>query len=151
MTKYFALSNKKTEYTSMDQVNNFAALKAVVEDMQANKDALGIKGVFASTSLAVGEQWRWQTHLANLPLYYEFKDNTSFDNTVLAGLAANEVAFKYSDNYKNTFDLYINNSCTEKGLLGAKTVNDSMAEFALGQCAMVRTVTGHGHRSTKLK
>ncbi len=138
MNKYFALSNKATEYTSMDQINNFAALKAVVEDMTANKDALGIKGVFASTSMAAGEQWRWQTHLANLPLYFEFKDNTAYDNTVLAGLASNEIEFKYNENYKNIFDLYVNNSATEKGLLGSKTVNDSMAEFALGQCAMVQ-------------
>lgn len=138
MDKYFALADKATTYASMAEVNTFAALKAVVEDMTAHKDALGIQGVFASTSLTAGEQWRWQTHLANLPLYYEFKDNTAFDNTVLAGLAADEIDFKYGDNYKNIFDLYINNSCTEKGLLGSKTVNDSMAEFALGQCAMVQ-------------
>jgi raffinose/stachyose/melibiose transport system substrate-binding protein len=138
MSKYFALSNKATEYTSMDQINNFAALKAVTEDMTKNKDALGIKGVFASTSLTAGEQWRWHTHLLNLPLYYEFSENKDFNNTVSAGLAANEVQFKYSDNFKNIFDLYINNSCTEKGLLGGKTVNDSMVEFALGQCAMVQ-------------
>ena len=43
--------------------------------MEANKDALGIQGVFASTSMASGNAWRWETHLANLPLYYEFKDD----------------------------------------------------------------------------
>ena len=63
--KYFALPNKATSYTSMEEVNNYAALKAVVEDMQANKEALGIEGVFASTSLKAGEDWRWQTHLLN--------------------------------------------------------------------------------------
>ncbi len=138
MNKYFALADKATSYKSMDEINNFAALKAVVEDMTAHKDALGIKGVFASTSLGAGDQWRWQTHLANLPLYYEFKDNTAYDNTVLAGLAANEIEFKYAENYKNIFDLYIDNSASAKGLLGSKTVNDSMAEFALGQVAMVQ-------------
>ncbi|HHV11331.1 MAG TPA: ABC transporter substrate-binding protein [Clostridiales bacterium] len=138
MNQYFALADKATSYKSMDEINNFAALKAVVEDMTAHKDALGIKGVFASTSLGAGDQWRWQTHLANLPLYYEFKDNAAYDNTVLAGLAANEIEFKYAENYKNIFDLYINNSATAKGLLGSKTVNDSMAEFALGQVAMVQ-------------
>lgn len=138
MNKYFALADKATSYASMDEINNFAALKAVVEDMTAHADALGIQGVFASTSLTAGEQWRWQTHLANLPLYYEFKDNTAFDNTVLAGLAASEINFTYSENYKNIFDLYVNNSCTAPGLLGSKTVNDSMAEFALGQVAMVQ-------------
>lgn len=138
MNQYFALTDKATDITSMGQINNFDTLKAVVEDMTAHKDALGIKGVFASTSLSAGEQWRWQTHLANMPLYYEFKDNTSFDNSVLAGLAANEIEFKYADNYRNIFDLYVNNSSSQKGLLGSKTVNDSMAEFALGQAAMVQ-------------
>lgn len=138
MDKYFALTDRATTVASMAEVNNFTTLKAVVEDMQARKADLGIDGVFASTSMAAGEQWRWQTHLANLPLYYEFKDNTAFDNTVLAGLAANEIEFKYAENFKNVFDLYTNNSCVEKGLLGAKTVNDSMADFALGKCAMVQ-------------
>ncbi|WP_167954675.1 ABC transporter substrate-binding protein [Anaerosporobacter faecicola] len=138
MTKYFALTDRATTVASMDEINNFATLKAVVEDMQARKKDLGIDGVFASTSMAAGEQWRWQTHLANMPLYYEFKDNTEFDNTVLAGLAANEIEFKYAENFKNVYDLYTNNSCVEKGLLGAKSVNDSMADFALGKCAMVQ-------------
>ncbi len=136
MNKYFASANKATAFTSMDEVNNFAALKLVVEDMTALKDELGIQGVFASTSMAAGEQWRWQTHLLNLPLFYEFSDMGG--DTVLSGLAANEIGFTYGGNYKNIFDLYTNNSVTAKGLLSNKTVNDSMAEFALGQCAMVQ-------------
>ncbi len=138
MQKYFGLSDKAVAIKSASEIKNFSTLKAVVEDMTAKKDQLGIQGVFASTSLNQGEQWRWQTHLANLPLYYEFKDNKAFDSTVLAGLAANEIAFKYGSNFRNIFDLYINNSCTAKGLLGSKSVNDSMAEFALGQVAMVQ-------------
>lgn len=138
MQKYFALPDKAVAISSASEINNFDTLKAVVEDMTAKKDQLGIKGVFASTSLGAGEQWRWQTHLANLPLYYEFKDNTEFDNTVLAGLAADEVQFKYGDNFKNIFDLYTNNSVTKGALLGGKSVADSMAEFALGQAAMVQ-------------
>jgi raffinose/stachyose/melibiose transport system substrate-binding protein len=102
--------------------------------MTAKKDQLGIKGVFASTSLKPGEDWRWQTHLANVPIYYEFKNN-SID---LASDATKEVKFQYSNEYKNIFDLYINNSTTEPKLLGTKQVADSMAEFALGQCAMVQ-------------
>ncbi|SDM79944.1 ABC transporter substrate-binding protein [Acetanaerobacterium elongatum] len=138
MSKYFALPNKKAKVSSAAEINNFATLKEVVEDMTANAKALGIKGVFASTSLTTGEDWRWQTHLANIPFFYEFKENTAFPSTVLAGLDAKEIAFKYSDNYKNIFDLYTNNSCTKKGLLGSKSVDDSMAEFALGNVAMVQ-------------
>lgn len=130
MNKYFASENKTTSYSSMDDVNNFEALKAVVEDMQAMKGELGIEGVFASTSFSAGEDWRWQTHLANLPIHYEFKD---------AGVSDLEkIDFKYAENFKNIFDLYTNNSVTEKTLLATKTVDDSMGEFALGKCAMVQ-------------
>lgn len=138
MAKYFALPNKATKVNSMDEINNFATLKAVVEDMQANKDALGIKGVFASTSMAAGNQWRWQTHTVNVPLYKEFLDDAPNANPLATGLAQDTITFKYSDNYKNIMDLYTNNSLTAKTLLGAKTVDESMAEFALGQCAMVQ-------------
>lgn len=128
MQAYFAMDGAVA--TSMDEINNFDTLKAVVEDMQAKKDDLGIQGVFASTSLLPGEDWRWQTHLANIPITYEFKDKGVTD------LA--ELEFTHSDNFKNIFDLYINNSTCEPGLLGGKAVTDSMAEFALGECAMVQ-------------
>jgi raffinose/stachyose/melibiose transport system substrate-binding protein len=138
MSKYFALKDKKVKITSTTQIKSFATLKAVVSDMTAKKAKLGIAGVFGSTSLATGEQWRWQTHLLNIPFYYEFKENTKYSNTISAGLNAKTVSFKYGNNYKNIFDLYINNSCTSKKLLGSKSVNDSMDEFALGKCAMVQ-------------
>lgn len=132
--KYFALTNKSTEYKSMDEIKSFDALKAVVEDMQKNAEALGIEGVFASTSLKTGEDWRWQTHLANIPVYYEFEDK----NADLTSDETKTIDFKYADNFKKIFDLYINNSVTDKKKLGSKIVDESMAEFALGQCAMVQ-------------
>ena len=132
--KYFALPNKATKYKSMDEVNNFAALKEVCDDMQANKEALGIKGVFASTSLKAGEDWRWQTHLANLPVYYEFKNN----NVDLASDATKKISFQYDKEFKNIFDLYLNDSVIPAKNVGVKTVDNSMAEFALEECAMVQ-------------
>ena len=128
MDKYFAMDGAKA--ASIDEIKNFDTLKAVVEDMQSKAADLGIEGVFASTSLLPGEDWRWQTHLANVPVYYEYKDKGITDTDALE--------FTYSDNYKNIFDLYINNSCTAPGLLGSKSVDDSMAEFALGKAAMVQ-------------
>ncbi|MCI1965969.1 MAG: ABC transporter substrate-binding protein [Oscillospiraceae bacterium] len=138
MKKYFALSDKAVSIDSADQIKNFDTLKAVVEDMTKHKADLGIDGVFASTSLSTGEDWRWQTHLLNLPMYYEFKDADADKNTVVTGLASKEITFQYADQYKNIFDLYLNNSATKKGLLGSKSVDDSMAEFALGKVAMVQ-------------
>lgn len=128
MNKYFALSGAKA--TSMDEVNNYEKLSAVVKDMQARKAELGIDGVFASTSFAPGEDWRWQTHLMNLPIYYEYKDAKKSD--------MKEIKFSYADNYKDIFDLYVQNSCTEPALLGSKSVANSMSEFALGKVAMVQ-------------
>jgi raffinose/stachyose/melibiose transport system substrate-binding protein len=120
---------------SMADVNNFATLKAVVEDMTAKKAKLGIKGVFSSTSLKPGEDWRWQTHLADVPVFYEFRDNNIDIKNPAATMTIN---FQYADNFKNIFDLYLNNSTTPPTLLGSKSVDDSMAEFALGQSAMVQ-------------
>ncbi len=134
MDKYFALEDKGTDYKSMDEIVGFDALKAVVEDMQAHKADLGIDGVFASTSLKTGEDWRWQTHLANIPVYHEF----TAGNVDLTSDATKKIEFKYGENFKNIFDLYINNSVVEPKLLGTKKVDDSMAEFALGKCAMVQ-------------
>jgi raffinose/stachyose/melibiose transport system substrate-binding protein len=131
MRKYFALPNRAVKNISdAKQINNFAVLKSVVEDMSAHKAELGIGGVFGSTSFSPGEDWRWQTHLANLPVYFEYKAKNAGD---LAKLD-----LSYSANYKNIFDLYINNSITDRKLIGAKTVGDSMAEFALGKAAMVQ-------------
>ena len=138
MRKYFELPNKAVAISSADEINNFATLKAVVEDMQKNKDALGIKGVFASTSMSAGNQWRWQTHTVNVPLFYEYSEKAPSASPLMTGLNSSTFDFKYNENFKNLMDLYTNNSVTEKTLLGSKSVDGSMAEFALGQCAMVQ-------------
>ena len=132
--KYFALKNRDTTFTSMDEINNFEKLSALVEDMQRHSKELGIDGVFASTSMKAGDDWRWQTHLTNLPIYYEFKKN----KTDLTSDETKKISFEYAENFKNIFDLYLNNSVTDRKTVGTKTVTDSMAEFALEKCAMVQ-------------
>ena len=136
--KYFALETKNTDLTSMEQVNSFEKFKALVEDMTKHKKELGIDGVFASTSFSPGNQWRWNTHLLNIPFHYEMDEADDYENSTLAGLGETDFAFNYNDAYKNIFDLYLANSVTEKKLIGSKSVNDSMAEFALGKAAMVQ-------------
>ena len=134
MDKYFALENRSTSVSDLSEIRSFETLSAVVEDMTAHKEALGIRGVFASTSLSPGEDWRWHTHLANVPIYYEFEDA----GTDLTGDTVGEISLKYSDHFRRIFDLYLQNSVTDPKLLGSKQVADAMAEFALGQCAMVQ-------------
>ncbi len=133
--RYFALTNRKTTYNSMDEIKSFEALKAVVEDMTAHKAELGIEGVFAATSLKSGEDWRWHTHLANLPIYKEFEDKGIEWS---ADKGTDTIDFTYAQNFKNLFDLYINNSTVKPSLLGSYQVADSMAEFATGKCVMVQ-------------
>ena len=137
MDKYFALKDKAVTISKAEEITNFKLLKEVVEDMTKHKQELGIDGVFASTSMSGGEQWRWTTHLLNMPVYYEMKD-ISDDSAITSAYSAKNIDFKYSENFKNIFDLYVNNSTTEKGLLSGKSVENSMAEFALGKAAMVQ-------------
>ena len=128
LNKYFAMEGAKA--TSVDEIKGFDKLKEVVEDMQAKKADLGIDGVFASTSLAPGEDWRWQTHLANYPVFYEYRDDKVDD--------LKEIKLTYSDNYKQIFDLYLANSTVSPTEATAKQVTDSMSEFALGKAAMIQ-------------
>lgn len=150
MEKYFALKDKAVSISKAEEITSFKLLKEVVEDMTKHKQELGIDGVFASTSMSGGEQWRWTTHLLNMPIYYEMKD-ISDESTISTAYNAKTIDFKYSDNFKNVFDLYINNSTTEKGLLSGKSVEDSMSEFALGKAAMVQNGNWAWEQISKVK
>ena len=82
---------RRSAFPIQKRSKNFDTLKAVVEDMTKHKDELGIQGVFGSTSFAPGEDWRWQTHLMNLPIYYEYRDK-DVDNL-------EEIEFTYNENF----------------------------------------------------
>ena len=131
MRKYFALPDKAVDISSAEEISNFETLKAVVEDMSKHLDELGIQGVFASTSFMPGSEWRWTTHLVNPALVAEFGD-------LATAQAAATFGFTASENFKNLFDLYLDNSVTPKTMVGSRADADSMAEFALGQVAMVQ-------------
>ena len=137
MEKYFALKDKAVSISKADDIRSFETLNAVVTDMTKHKKELGIDGVFASTSMGSGEQWRWTTHLANVPVYYEMKEKND-DSPTLTTLNAKDIDFRYSENFRKVFDMYLNNSTTKKELLSGKTVDNAMAEFALGKAAMVQ-------------
>ena len=143
MEKYFALKDKAVSISKAEEITNFKLLKEVAEDMTKHKQELGIDGVFASTSMAGGEQWRWTTHLLNMPIYYEMKEKSD-ESTISSAYNAKTIDFKYSENFKNIFDLYINNSTTEKGLLSGKCPNLRSARRL-----WFRTETGLGIRSQK--
>ncbi|OON94366.1 MAG: hypothetical protein ATN31_03540 [Candidatus Epulonipiscioides saccharophilum] len=128
MERYFNIDGSKAK--SMDEINNFETLKIVVEDMQAKKDQLNITGVFGTTSLFETEEWRWHTHLLNIPIYFEFEDKGISDSET--------IDFLYHENFKNIFDLYLNNSTLESELTKNRTVVDSLLEFTYEEVAMIQ-------------
>lgn len=132
--KYFALSGiADTGCKSIEDINNFKKLKAVVEDMQKHKGDLGIKGVFSEIALSSNDNWRIQTHLANLPVYYEYKKDGVTDTDALK--------FTYAENYKNILDLYLDNSTTDRKSASTGSVDEAMTEFALNECAIAQNGT----------
>ena len=94
--------------------------KAVAEDITARKDELGFSA-FSSAGMDGSSDWRYKTHLANLPIYFEYQED-GIDNT-------DAIKGTYLDNYKDIFDLYINNSTCDPAELAGKTGDDSRNEF----------------------
>ena len=110
---------------SADEITNFDTLKKVADDIQSKKDQLGIEGAFTSAGFDSSSDWRFKTHLANVPIFYEYQAD---------GITSTEaVKGTYLDNYKQIFDLYINDSTSDKTLLSGKTGEDASSEFALGE------------------
>lgn len=132
LNKYFALDGAKAK--SIDDINSFDTLKAVADDMQARKSELGIKGAFTSAGFDSSSDWRFKTHLANLPLYYEFEeDKVTKEPSKIKGT--------YLPEYKNVFDMYITDSTTDRTQLSSKTGDDANSEFALGEAAFYQNGT----------
>ena len=119
--------------TSVEEINNFDTLKAVVEDITAKKDELGIEGAFTSAGMDSSSDWRFKTHLANLPIYYEYKADGITSTDAIKGT--------YLDNYKNIWDLYINNATCETTMISSKSAEDARAEFALGEAVFYQNGT----------
>ncbi len=110
---------EKAGYT-IDNIQSFADLKKVAEDITARKDELGF-AAFTSAGMDSSSDWRFKTHLANLPIYFEYQADGIGTTDAIKGT--------YLDNYKNIFDLYINNSTCDPKDLAGKTGDDSRNEF----------------------
>ena len=59
---------------SLDEIKDFDSLKAVADDIHARAEELGFDA-FSSAGLEGSSSWRFSGHLANMPLYYEFRDD----------------------------------------------------------------------------
>ena len=109
---------------SVDDIKSFDDLKKVAEDITARKDELGF-AAFSSAGMDGSSDWRFKTHLANLPIYFEYQEEGITSTPAIKGT--------YLDNYKNIFDLYINNSTCDPAELSSKTGDDSRNEFLNSQ------------------
>ena len=114
---------EKAGYT-VEDIQSFADLKKVAEDITARKDELGF-AAFSSAGMDGSSDWRFKTHLANLPIYFEYQADGISSTDAIKGT--------YLDNYKNIFDLYINNSTCAPADLSGKTGDDSRNEFLAGK------------------
>ena len=91
LNKYF--ESDFATVKKIDDLNSFDKLKTVAEEIQANADALGVKGAFTSPGMDSSSDWRFKTHLANLPIYFEYQADGISDTDVIKGT--------YLENYKN--------------------------------------------------
>ena len=111
-------------YTLAD-ITNFETLKAVAEDIHPRSAELGFDA-FSSAGLDGSSSWRFSGHLANMPLYYEFRDDGVTSQPA-------SITGAYLDNYRNIWDLYIDNSAASKTSPTTSTGDESQAEFGTGK------------------
>ena len=104
----------------VEDIKSFADLKKVAEDITARSSELGFSA-FSSTGMDSSSDWRFKTHLANLPIYFEYQKDGIGTTKAIKGT--------FLDNYRDIFDLYINNSTCEGKDLSGKTGDDSRNEF----------------------
>ena len=118
---------------SIDEINSFDKLKTVADEIQANAEALGVKGAFSSAGMDSSSDWRFKTHLANLPIYFEYQDEGITSTDAIKGT--------YLENYKNMWDLYTTDSTADKTQLSTKTGADAETEFIKGEAVFFQNGT----------
>lgn len=131
LDKYF-----KADWSTVkkaEDIKDFDSLSKVVTEIQEHKADMGVDGAFTSAGMDGSSDWRFKTHLANLPIYYEYKADNIGKTDAIKGT--------YLDNYKKIWDLYINNSTCEKTALSTKTGDDATAEFKTGKAVFYQNGT----------
>ena len=118
---------------SLDEIKDFASLKAVADDIHANAATLGFDA-FSAAGLDGSSSWRFSGHLANMPLFYEFRDD---------GITEQPATIKgtYMDNFRNIWDLYITDTAADAKTLTTSTGDESKAQFTEGQAVFYQNGT----------
>ncbi len=117
----------------ISEITNFETLKAIADEIHANAETLGFDA-FTSAGLDGSSSWRFSGHLANMPLYYEFRDDGITEQPA-------EIKGTYLENYKNIWDLYITDSATTGSDLLTATGDQAEAEFKSGEAVFYQNGT----------
>lgn len=116
---------KKAGYEVSD-IRSFSDLKRVAEDITARKKELGFSAFTApSVSPGVIGDYRFAEHAADVPLYYELKDNDFNIGMSLRGT--------YTDGLRDYIDLYLDNAAILRGEASSRSLKDAQEEFLLGK------------------
>lgn len=131
LDRYFAADWSTVK--RVEDINGFTALKTVATEIQAHKKDLGVRGAFTSAGMSASSDWRFKTHLANLPIYYEYKAEGITSSPAIQGT--------YLDGYKKIWDLYLQNATCAPGEIAGKTATDAQTEFKTGQAVFYQNGT----------
>ena len=112
------------QFGSLENIKDFESLKNLVETIESKADETGIHA-FTSCDMDSSSSWRFTGHMANLEYYYEQEGNVWTE-------CPPELTGKYMENFKNLYDLAINNSITEPTDL-ANGGHDASQEFKDGK------------------
>ena len=123
---------KEAGYEVTD-ITNFESLKKIADDIHSRAAELGFDA-FTSAGLDGTSSWRFSGHLANMPLFYEFRDE---------GVTSKPATIKgtYLDNYKAIWDLYTTDSATTGAALLSATGDQAEAEFGEGKAVFYQNGT----------
>ena len=111
----------------MDDLKNFEGLKKVAEDIHKRANELGFDA-FSASDMDDSSSWRFTGHMANLEYYYESRDAGGWKECPA------EIKGTYMENFKNLYDLCINNSMTPAKEL-ATGGHDAQNQFKTGKAA----------------
>ena len=111
----------------MDDLKNFEGLKKVAEDIHKRAEELGFDA-FSASDMDDSSSWRFTGHMANLEYYYESRDAGGWKECPA------EIKGTYMENFKNLYDLCINNSMTPAKEL-ATGGHDAQNQFKTGKAA----------------
>ena len=118
---------------SVEEITDFASLKAVADDIHTRAAELGFDA-FSAPGLDSSSSWRFSGHLANMPLFYEFRDDNITEQPAT-------IKGTYMDNFRNIWDLYVTDTAADPKTLTTGTADESKAQFTEGKAAFYQNGT----------